>query len=152
MSGSKATTDPVASRVPLVTSIVFAPFTTCAAVSTTPGATTMPLPCACPVEQPVTVSPTTPDGGSPAQPATVAIAIKTAATRPRREIVPGIDVNLLCSAVTGAVDHPLASVLRHAARNVFPPVDGLAEVLPPDAAGTCAVVSFTGHAYVLTEL
>jgi hypothetical protein len=62
-----------------------------------------------------------------------------------------IDVNVLCDAVTDAVDHPLAGVLHAAADGVFPPVDGVAELLPPDAAGTCAVVSFTGHAYVLTE-
>lgn len=61
-------------------------------------------------------------------------------------------MNVLCDAVTDPVDHPLAGVLRAAASGAFPPVDGLAEVLPPDAAGTCAVVSFTGHAYVLTEL
>src|SRR4051794_14199578 len=152
MSGSKATTEPVAWRVPFVTSIDFAPFTTWAAVSTKPGATTMPLPCACPVEHPVTVSPTTPDGGSPAQPARSAIVSTTEATRPQRAIVRGIDVNVLCSAVTNAVDHPLASVLRDAAQGAFPPVDGVAECLPPDAAGMRAVVSFTGHAYLLTEL
>ena len=49
-----------------------------------------------------------------------------------------IDVNVLCDAVTDAVDHPLAGVLRDAADGVFPPVDGVAELLPPDAAGTCA--------------
>jgi hypothetical protein len=54
--------------------------------------------------------------------------------------------------VTDAVDHPLADVLREAAAGVFPPQDGAVQLLPPDAAGTCAVVSFTGHAYVLTEL
>jgi hypothetical protein len=62
-----------------------------------------------------------------------------------------IDVNVLCDAVTNAVDHPLAGVLRDAADGVFPPADGVAELLPPDAAGTCAILSFTGHAYVLTE-
>jgi hypothetical protein len=61
-------------------------------------------------------------------------------------------VNVLCVAVTSAVDHPLAGVLRDAARGVFPPVDGVAELMPPDAAGTSGVVSFTGHSYVLTEL
>jgi hypothetical protein len=66
--------------------------------------------------------------------------------------VPGIDVNVLCCGVTDAVDHPLAPVLRDAARGVFPPVDGVAELLPPDASGTRAVVSFTGHSYVLTDL
>jgi hypothetical protein len=63
-----------------------------------------------------------------------------------------IDVNVLCDVVTRPVDHPLAGVLRAAAGGAFPAVDGIAELLPPDAAGTCAVVSFTGHAYVLTEL
>ena len=36
-------------------------------------------------------------------------------------------------------------------RVTFPPVDGVAEVLPPDADGTHAVVCFTGHAYLLTD-
>jgi hypothetical protein len=54
--------------------------------------------------------------------------------------------------VTDGVDHPLARVLRHAAHGAFPPVDGVAELLPPDRAGTRAVVSFTGHSYVLTDL
>jgi hypothetical protein len=70
----------------------------------------------------------------------------------RASVRSDIDVNVLCDAVTDAVDHPLAGVLRAAAGGAFPSVDGLAELLPPDAAGTCAVVSFTGHAYVLTEL
>ena len=43
-------------------------------------------------------------------------------------------------------------MLRDAAHGVFPPVDGVAELVPPDGAGTRAVVSFTGHSYVLTEL
>jgi len=60
-------------------------------------------------------------------------------------------VNVLCGAVTDAVDHPLVGVLLGAAHGVFPPADGVAELLPPDAAGTCAVVSFTGHACVLTD-
>lgn len=63
-----------------------------------------------------------------------------------------IDVNVLCCAVTDAVDHPLVSVLRDAANGMFPPVDGVADLMPPDAAGTHAVVSFTGHSYVLTDL
>ena len=41
-----ATIDAVVSRSPFDTAIVFAPFTTCAAVSTNPGETTIPLPCA----------------------------------------------------------------------------------------------------------
>jgi hypothetical protein len=48
-------------------------------------------------------------------------------------------------------EHPLASVLRDAAAGSFPPVDGVVEIVPPDAAGTHAVVEFTGHAYVLTD-
>jgi hypothetical protein len=63
-----------------------------------------------------------------------------------------IVVNVLCDAVRDPVDHPLAGVLRDTANGVFPPVDGIVELLPPDAAGTRAVVSFTGHAYVLTDL
>jgi hypothetical protein len=47
--------------------------------------------------------------------------------------------------------HPLAAVLRQAAAGVFPPVDGVAELLPPDTDGTHAVVCFTGHAYLLTD-
>src|SRR5690348_7453100 len=67
MSGSNPTIDADVSRRPSETEIVFAPFTTCAAVSTSPGETTIPLPFASPVEHPVTVSPTTPEGGSGAQ-------------------------------------------------------------------------------------
>ena len=101
----------------------------------------------------MTVSPTIPDGGSAAQPAAVATTTITPLARAERAIVRSdIDVNVLCDAVTNAVDHPLAGVLRAAARGAFPPVDGLAELLLPDAAGTSAVVSFTGHAYVLTKL
>ncbi len=47
--------------------------------------------------------------------------------------------------------HPLHEVLVAAAAGRFPPVDGVIEVLPPDAAGTSAAVEFTGHGYVLTE-
>lgn len=46
--------------------------------------------------------------------------------------------------------HPLARVLRDAADGRFPPVDGGVEILPPDPAGTHAIVAFTGHAYLLT--
>lgn len=49
-------------------------------------------------------------------------------------------------------DHPLLAVLDAAAGGAFPPVDGLIEVVPPDADGTFAIVEFTGHAFVLTEL
>ena len=41
---------------------------------------------------------------------------------------------------------PLAAVLRRAADGVFPPVDGLVDVVPPYREGVEAVVSFTGHA------
>jgi hypothetical protein len=53
--------------------------------------------------------------------------------------------------MTAPTDHPLAAVLRRAAGGVFPPVDGAAEVMPPDKDGTHAVVCFTGHAFVLTD-
>ena len=61
-------------------------------------------------------------------------------------------MNVLCCAVTDVVAHPLARVLRDAAHGAFPPVDGRAELLPPDGSGTRAVVSFTGRSYLLTEL
>lgn len=48
--------------------------------------------------------------------------------------------------------HPLARVLENAALGRFPDADGAVEVLPPDADGTLAVVSLTGHAYVLGEV
>src|SRR5687767_8056338 len=126
MSGSKATTDAVVERAPFVTSIASAPLTTCAAVSTRPGATTMPLPCAAPVEHPVTVRPTTPDGGSAAQPAVVTATTITPIAPTQRAVVRSdIDVNVLCDAVTRPVDHPLAGVLRAAAGGAFPAVDGI---------------------------
>jgi hypothetical protein len=49
-------------------------------------------------------------------------------------------------------DHPLAAVLEAAAAGSFPPVDGVVDVLAPDDHGTIAVVSFTGHAYVLADV
>jgi hypothetical protein len=49
-------------------------------------------------------------------------------------------------------DHPVAEVMEAAARGRFPAVDGVAEVLPPDHAGTHAVVDFTGHSFILTDL
>lgn len=52
--------------------------------------------------------------------------------------------------MTQAPDHPVATALIAAAGGRYPPVDGLAEVVPPDAWGAHAVVSFTGHAYVMT--
>lgn len=48
--------------------------------------------------------------------------------------------------------HPLLAILHDAAEGRFPPVDGGVEVLPPDAAGTWAIVEFTGHAFVLGEV
>lgn len=48
--------------------------------------------------------------------------------------------------------HPLAAMLADAATGRFPPVDGLVEVLPPDASGSVAVVAFTGHACVLADV
>jgi hypothetical protein len=49
------------------------------------------------------------------------------------------------------LDHPLAQLLQEAAGGRFPLVDGVAELTAPDAAGTCAVVCFTGHAVVLSD-
>jgi hypothetical protein len=49
-------------------------------------------------------------------------------------------------------DHPVAVALRAAVGGHFPPVDGVADVVPPDAAGTSAVVSFTGHSFVMSTL
>jgi RimJ/RimL family protein N-acetyltransferase len=48
--------------------------------------------------------------------------------------------------------HPLLAILHAAADGHFPPVDGGIEVLPPDEAGTWAIVEFTGHAFVLGEV
>jgi hypothetical protein len=50
-----------------------------------------------------------------------------------------------------AIDHPLGAALLAAADGRFPAVDGLAELVPLDPAGTCAVVCFTGHAFVLSD-
>jgi hypothetical protein len=47
--------------------------------------------------------------------------------------------------------HPLRAVLEAVAGGSFPPPDGRCDVLPPDAAGIRAVVSFTGHSYVLAD-
>ena len=59
--------------------------------------------------------------------------------------------NLVSPSMNVPTDHPLAAVLRRAAAGEFPPVDGVAEMLPPDTDGTHAVVCFTGHAFVLTD-
>jgi hypothetical protein len=48
--------------------------------------------------------------------------------------------------------HPLGATLLAAADGIFPPVDGLVEVVPPYLPGVEAVVSFTGHAVVATTL
>jgi hypothetical protein len=48
--------------------------------------------------------------------------------------------------------HPLAGVLTAAAAGAFPPADGGVDVLPPDPRGFRAVVSLTGHAYVLADV
>lgn len=52
----------------------------------------------------------------------------------------------------GGPTEPLAEILSAAAAGRFPPVDGAVTVLPPDATtGLSAVLSFTGHAVVLTD-
>lgn len=48
--------------------------------------------------------------------------------------------------------HPLLPVLIAAAEGRFPPADGVVEILPPDEAGTWAVVELTGHAFILGEV
>ncbi|HET7385540.1 MAG TPA: hypothetical protein VFJ19_02615 [Nocardioidaceae bacterium] len=48
--------------------------------------------------------------------------------------------------------HPLLPALLAAARGTFPPVDGQAVFAPPLPGGLEAVVSFTGHAVLATEL
>jgi len=55
-------------------------------------------------------------------------------------------------SATGSAEHPLRRRLDAAAHGRFPAVDGVAEILPLDPWGTGAVVEFTGHAYVLTNL
>lgn len=46
--------------------------------------------------------------------------------------------------------HRLAELLVAATAGRFPQVDGQVEFVPPDDAGTCAAVEFTGHAIALT--
>jgi hypothetical protein len=46
----------------------------------------------------------------------------------------------------------VAHALRSAAEGRFPPADGVAEIVAPDHSGTQAVVSFTGHSFVMTKL
>lgn len=48
--------------------------------------------------------------------------------------------------------HPLRMMLDDAARGTFPPVDGGVEVFEPADDGHAAIVEFTGHAVVLTDL
>jgi GNAT superfamily N-acetyltransferase len=48
--------------------------------------------------------------------------------------------------------HPLARILVDAVAGRFPPVDGLVEVVPPYLDGVEAVLAFTGHAVVATDL
>ena len=48
--------------------------------------------------------------------------------------------------------HPLQAILDQAAAGSFPAADGAVDVLPPDDAGTRAVVAFSGHAYVLADV
>ncbi len=50
-----------------------------------------------------------------------------------------------------SIDHALGRALAAAVLGRFPPVDGLVDVVPPDAAGACGVVCFTGHAVILTD-
>lgn len=54
--------------------------------------------------------------------------------------------------MSGAVPHPLVAILARGAGGEFPAADGTTDVLPPDDDGTIAVVSFTGHAYVLADV
>jgi len=49
------------------------------------------------------------------------------------------------------VSHPLAAILERAAQGDFPAADGATDLLPADD-DTFAVVSFTGHAYVLADV
>jgi len=53
--------------------------------------------------------------------------------------------NLLLVIVTSPPDHPLKAALLAALAGRFPAVDGGVEVVPPDDAGTHAVVEFTGR-------
>ncbi|MEO1058537.1 MAG: hypothetical protein AAFY28_16640 [Actinomycetota bacterium] len=47
--------------------------------------------------------------------------------------------------------HRLAELLDAATAGRFPRIDGAVEFAPPDDAGTCAAVEFTGHAIALTR-
>jgi GNAT superfamily N-acetyltransferase len=48
--------------------------------------------------------------------------------------------------------HPLAERLRDAARGVFPPVDGVIEVVPSPGPPADAIVGFTGHFVIAGDL
>lgn len=50
------------------------------------------------------------------------------------------------------MSHPLATILERAAHAEFPAADGASDIMPADDDGTFAVVSFTGHAYVLADV
>ncbi len=52
----------------------------------------------------------------------------------------------------GVIDHPLLGALLAAADGAFPPVDGRAVLVPALPGGMEAVVSFTGHVVLATEL
>jgi hypothetical protein len=52
----------------------------------------------------------------------------------------------------GPAAHPLASVLARAARGVFPVADGTLEVVPAPIPLRAAVVAFTAHSLVATDL
>jgi hypothetical protein len=71
--------------------------------------------------------------------------------RSRRPLV-RIVANLVFVPVTWACDHPVAVALHAAAAGRFPDIDGRAELVEPDEWGTPAVVSFTGHSFVMTDL
>jgi GNAT superfamily N-acetyltransferase len=51
-----------------------------------------------------------------------------------------------------APKHPLFALFDHAARGVFPPVDGAVTITPPLVGGHEAIVCFTGHAVIATRL
>lgn len=93
------------------------------------------------------VSPITPAGGSAPQ----AVSARAATTTHVRRLRSTVG-NLVSAPMPISLDHPLGPVLAAAVEGRFPPVDGIAEVVGPDADGTCAVVCFTGHAFVLTDL
>lgn len=50
------------------------------------------------------------------------------------------------------MSHPLAAILERAAHGDFPAADGESDIMPADDDGTFAVVSFTGHAFVLADV